>query len=160
MNFLIDLNEGGGAMCRLDVGRQLFSAHRAATTDQLFVGDETGFSEFAVGETTLPFEWHSGQKTYPKPVNFAKGVVDAVGVATLTVYEGENVRATVSVAGRTFTGYGPSEPAGTSSVCIVTHSAPHAVLLIFRLCRDEFSKDRARRQACLQFCKKSAKISE
>lgn len=101
-NFLIDLNEGGGAMCRLDVGRPLFSAHRAATTDQLFVGDETGFSEFAVGETTLPFEWHSGQKTYPKPVNFAAGVIDAVGVATLKVYEGSNVRATVSVAGRTY----------------------------------------------------------
>lgn len=102
MNFLIDLNEGGGAYCRIDAGKPLFSAHRAALTDQLFVGDETGFSEFAGGDSPMSCVWHSGQRTFPKPQNFAAGVIDAVGVATLTIYEGTTERAVVSVAGRTY----------------------------------------------------------
>ena len=129
MSFLIDLNEGGGALCRLDVGKTLYGAHRAATTDQLFVGDETGFSEFANGKNLLEYEWHSGESTFAKPQNFAAGVVDAVGVATLTVYEGTNVRATVSVSNRTYFRIQPGKPGYRWSVKVVGNATVREISL-------------------------------
>lgn len=60
----IDLNEGGGALCRLNVGKALYGANRATTTDQLFVGDATGFSEFATGRDVLELQWNQGS-SYP-----------------------------------------------------------------------------------------------
>ena len=73
----------------------------SGTTDQLFVTTETGFAEFAGSSTSLSCEWHSGDRLFPLPVNFACGVVDAVGAATLEVYADGALRGTVAVSGRT-----------------------------------------------------------
>lgn len=99
--FLLRLDEASGAYCRLDAGLPLYGAAVSGTTDQLFVLTETGFAEFAGSNTGLTLEWHSGERLFPLPVNFACGVVDAVGTATLTVHADGALRATVSVSGRT-----------------------------------------------------------
>lgn len=99
--FLLRLDEAAGAYCRLDVGEPLFSAAVSGTTDQLFVTTEDGFAEFAGSNASLSYEWHSGERLFPAPINFACGVVDAVGTATLTVFADGVLRATVAISGRT-----------------------------------------------------------
>ena len=99
--FLLRLDEAAGAYCRLDVGESLFNAAVSGTTDQLFVTMEDGFAEFAASNTNLSYEWHSSERLFPLPVNFACGVVDAVGAATLEVYADGALRGTVAVSGRT-----------------------------------------------------------
>lgn len=97
--FLISLDEQG-ALTRLDVGQSLYGAAVSGSTDQLMALTGTGFAEFA-GGAALAYEWWSGEKLFPAPVNFAAGVVDAVGTATLYVYAEGVLRHTVSVSGRT-----------------------------------------------------------
>ena len=99
--FLLRLDEAAGAYCRLDVGEPLFNAAVSGTTDQLFVTMEDGFAEFAASNTGLSYEWHSGERLFPAPINFACGVVDAVGTAALTVFADGVLRATVAISGRT-----------------------------------------------------------
>ena len=99
--FLLRLDEAAGAYCRLDVGEPLFNAAVSGTTDQLFVTMEDGFAEFAASNTNLSYEWHSGERLFPAPINFACGVVDAVGTAALTVFADGVLRATVAISGRT-----------------------------------------------------------
>ena len=100
-SFLLRLDEATGAFCRLDAGQPLYSAAVSGTTDQLFVTTATGFAEFAGSSAGLAYEWHSGDRLFPLPINFACGVVDAVGAATLTVFADGVQRATVSISGRT-----------------------------------------------------------
>ena len=98
---MLRLDEAAGAYCRLDVGEPLFNAAVSGTTDQLFVTMEDGFAEFAGSNAGLSYEWHSGERLFPAPINFACGVVDAVGTATLTVFADGVLRATVAISGRT-----------------------------------------------------------
>ena len=99
--FLLQLDEAAGSYCRLDVGQSLYNAAVSGTTDQLFVTTATGFAEFAGSSTNLAYEWLSGERLFPMPVNFACGVVDAVGTGTLQVYGDGVLRGTVAISGRT-----------------------------------------------------------
>lgn len=98
--FLLQLDEAAGSYCRLDVGQPIYNAAVSGTTDQLFVTTATGFAEFAASSTNLAYEWLSGERLFPMPVNFACGVVDAVGTGTLQVYGDGVLRGTVAISGR------------------------------------------------------------
>lgn len=99
--FLLQLDEAAGSYCRLDVGQPIYNAAVSGTTDQLFVTTATGFAEFAGSSSNLAYEWLSGERLFPMPVNFACGVVDAVGTGTLKVYGDGVLRGTVAISGRT-----------------------------------------------------------
>lgn len=99
--FLLQLDEAAGSYCRLDAGQALYNAVVSGTTDQLFVTTATGFAEFAASSTNLAYEWKSGERLFPMPVNFACGVVDAVGTGTLQIYGDGVLRSTISISGRT-----------------------------------------------------------
>jgi hypothetical protein len=116
--FLIRLDEADGMLCRLDVGQSLYGAAVSSTTDQLFALTSTGFAEFAAG-SSLAYEWWSGEKLYPLPVNFAAGVVDAVGTATMTIYADGTLRHTTSISGRTTLRMPAGAPAYRWSVRLV-----------------------------------------
>lgn len=116
--FLIDMNEAGGSMTRISLGRAIYGAAVSGTTDQLFALTDTGFAEFAVGDE-LPLEWWSGEKLLPAPTGFAAGVVDASGAATLEIYADKALRHTVSISGRTSFRLPPGPPALRWSVRIV-----------------------------------------
>ena len=98
--FLLKLDEAAGSYCRLDAGQSLYGAAVSGTTDQLFVTTATGFAEFATGDD-LTYVWQSGDRLFQQPTNFAAGVVDAVGAATLQVFADGALRGTVSISGRT-----------------------------------------------------------
>lgn len=98
--FIINLEEGAGALTRLDLGQSIYGAAVSGMTDQLYALTATGFAEFAAG-TALSYEWWSGEKLFPLPVNFGACVVDAVGTATLYVYADGTLRHTAAVSGRT-----------------------------------------------------------
>ena len=98
--FLLKLDEAAGSYCRLDAGQALYGAAVSGTTDQLFVTTATGFAEFATGDD-LTYVWQSGDRLFPLPTNFAAGVVDAVGAASLQVFADGALRATVAISGRT-----------------------------------------------------------
>mgnify|MGYP001358310525 CR=1 FL=1 len=99
--FLLRLDEAAGAYEKIDVGQPIYGAAVSATTDQLYVTTATGFAEFAGSSTALTYTWQSGDRLFPLPVNFACGVVDAVGTATLEVYADGALRGTASISGRT-----------------------------------------------------------
>ena len=98
--FLLKLDEAAGSYCRLDAGQALYGAAVSGTTDQLFVTTATGFAEFAAGDD-LTYVWKSGDRLFQQPTNFAAGVVDAVGAASLQVFADGALRATVAISGRT-----------------------------------------------------------
>ena len=84
-NFLIDL-EGPGGFCRLDFGRQVYGTGVSGKTDQLFIGDATGFAEFAaIDSAPLEYEWRSKEHLFKSPTTFAAGLVDCVGDVEVTV---------------------------------------------------------------------------
>lgn len=98
--FLIRLDEAAGSFARLDVGQALYGASVSGTTDQLFVTTATGFAEFG-GGTNLTYTWHSGDKLFPLPVNFAAGVIDCTGSVTIQIYADGALRHSQAVTGRT-----------------------------------------------------------
>lgn len=116
--FLINLDAGSGALTRIDVGQPLYGASVSGATDQLFALTATGFAEFT-GGTALTYEWWSGDKLHPSPVNYAAGVVDAVGSATLYVYADGTLRHTAAVSGRTAFRLPAGDPAYRWSVRLV-----------------------------------------
>lgn len=117
--FLLQLDEASGSYCRVDVGQQLYGVAVSGTTDQLFVTTDTGFAEFADGSTNLAAEWHSGDRLFPSPQNFACGVVDASGACTLTIYADGSVRYTTAISNRTSFRIPPGAPAYRWSVRVV-----------------------------------------
>lgn len=119
--FLIDMNEAGGSMTRLNLGRAIYGAAVSGMTDQLYVLTDTGFAEFAAGaDLALALEWWSGERLFPAPTNFSAGVVDASGgSATLEIYSDRSLRHTVSISGRTYFRLPPGPSALRWSVRVV-----------------------------------------
>lgn len=83
-SFLLDLT-GTGGFCRLDFGKPVHGTGVSGKTDQMFVCDATGFSEFAVGTVPMDYVWHSKEHLFPQPMSFAAGLVDCVGDVQVTV---------------------------------------------------------------------------
>lgn len=88
--FLIQL-DGSPSYCRLDLG-DLTMVQQVSASDQLFIGDSTGFAEFAVSTTPEPYVWRSGNFFYPRPENFAAGVIDARGTGVVRIYADDVLR--------------------------------------------------------------------
>lgn len=84
-SFLIDMT-GNTGFCRLDFGEYVYGSGVSGKTDQLFVCDATGFSEFAAGTDPMDYAWWSKEYLFKEPASFAAGLVDCVGDVTLTVY--------------------------------------------------------------------------
>lgn len=84
-SFLIDMT-GDTGFCRLDFGEYVYGSGVSGKTDQLFVCDATGFSEFAAGTDPMDYAWWSKEYLFKEPASFAAGLVDCVGDVTLTVY--------------------------------------------------------------------------
>lgn len=82
--FLIHL-DSPPSYSRLELGAPTMVT-QVSTSDQMFIGDATGFAEFAVSSVPLPYVWRSGEFLYPKPENFSAGVIHAVGVGTARIY--------------------------------------------------------------------------
>lgn len=101
-SFLLRLDETTGQSYEtLDVGQAIYGTAVSESTDQLYVTTATGFAEFAGSSTLLTYTWRSGERLFPMPVNFACGLVDAAGTATLDVYADNVLRSTVAIDGRT-----------------------------------------------------------
>ena len=98
--FLIQL-DGSPSFSRVDFGA-LTMAAQAAASDQLFVGDATGFAEFGVSTVPTRYLWRSRDFLHPKPVNFSAGVVDAIGVGVLRVYADGVLRCETAFNGLTY----------------------------------------------------------
>ncbi len=99
-SFLIQMDESP-SLCRLNVGG-LTMAAQASASDQLYVGDATGFAEFAISTVPVPYLWKSADFLYPRPENFSAGVVDALGVGTARIYADGVLREEVSFNGNTY----------------------------------------------------------
>ena len=98
--FLVQL-DGAVSFSRLDFG-SLTMASQAAASDQLFVGDATGFAEFGVSTVPSRYLWRSRDFLYPRPVNFSAGVVDALGVGVIRVFADGVLRGETSFNGLTY----------------------------------------------------------
>lgn len=108
-DFLLRLDEVQGSFCRLDLDFPLangatvtpYGTSVCAVTDQLFITTNAGMAEFAVGPP-LQYTWASGDRLYPKAINFAAGVVDCVGTVQLEIFADDTLRHTVMCDGRTY----------------------------------------------------------
>jgi hypothetical protein len=85
-DFMLDLEMGGMGFTRLDLGSASYGGFSSSTTDQLFIGDATGFAEFAaIDSAPLEYEWRSKEHLFKSPTTFAAGLVDCVGDVEVTV---------------------------------------------------------------------------
>lgn len=98
--FLIQLG-AAVAYSRLDLGAPTAAVH-AAASDQLFLGDATGFAEFAISTVPAPYVWRSKDFLHARPENFSVGVVDALGVGTVRVFADGVLRSDAPFNGLTY----------------------------------------------------------
>lgn len=99
-DFMMALELGGMGFTRLDLGSALYGGFASSTTDQLFIGDDTGFAEFAAGGPA-PYVWRSREHYLPAPAAFGVVVVDALGQGDLAVFADGELLAEVRVNGFT-----------------------------------------------------------
>ena len=99
-DFMLDLEMGGMGFTRLDLGSALYGGFTSSTTDQLFIGDDTGFSEFAAGDPAS-YVWRSKDHFLRAPEAFSALIVDAVGTAEIAVFADGELIAVVPVSGLT-----------------------------------------------------------
>lgn len=99
-DFMLDLEMGGMGFTRLDLGSALYGGFTSSTTDQLFIGDDTGFSEFAAGDPAS-YVWRSKDHFLRAPEAFSALIVDAVGTAEIAVLADGELIAVVPVSGLT-----------------------------------------------------------
>jgi len=78
----------------------LYGGFTSSTTDQLFIGDDTGFSEFAAGDPAS-YVWRSKDHLLRSPEAFSALIVDAVGTAEVAVLADGELIAVVPVSGLT-----------------------------------------------------------
>ena len=98
--FLIHL-DGSPSYSRLDLG-VLTMVSQASASDQLFVGNATGFAEFAVSSRPGDYVWRSGDFLYPRPENFAAGLIDAIGLGTAKIYADGTLRDEIAFHDQTY----------------------------------------------------------
>ena len=109
-DFLLDLEQGGMGFTRLDLGAAVYGGYTSSVTDQLFMGDETGFAEFAVGDP-LDLSWRSKEHFLPSPVAFSAAIVDALGEGEAAVWADGELLATFPINGMTRAKLPPTLPA-------------------------------------------------
>ncbi len=98
--FLVHL-DGTPSYSRLDLG-SLTMIQQVSASDQLYVGDATGFAEFAVSSAPAIYAWKSGDFLFPRPENFSAGVVDAAGIGVAKIYADGALREEVAFHDQTY----------------------------------------------------------
>lgn len=117
-DFMLDMELGGMGFTRLDLGSALYGGSTSSYTDQLFIGDGTGFSEFAAGDPA-PYVWRSRDHYLPTPTAFGVIVVDAVGQGDAAVFADGELLAEIRVDGFTHAKLPPTAAALRWSVELV-----------------------------------------
>lgn len=117
-DFLLDLELGGMGFTRLDLGSASYGGFSSSTTDQLFIGDDTGFAEFTAGDPA-PYVWRSKDHWLRAPTTFAVLVVDAVGRGEAAVFADGELVVVVPVDGLTRAKLPPVSPALRWSIELV-----------------------------------------
>ena len=117
--FLLNLDDAEGSLCRLLFEYDVTGLGVSNVTDRLYVTTVDGFAEFVGGKGVLDYDWTSGDRLYPQPVNFAAGIVDAVGSATLEVFAEGALRGTVPIENYTAFRLPSGPPAYAWSVRVV-----------------------------------------
>lgn len=108
-DFMLDLEQGGLGFTRLDLGT-LYGGFTSSTTDQLFMGDDTGFAEFAVGDP-VELSWRSKEHLLKTPTAFSVIVIDAVGEGDAAVWADGELLTIVRISGFTRAKLPPTPPA-------------------------------------------------
>lgn len=108
-DFMLDLEQGGLGFTRLDLGT-LYGGFTSSTTDQLFMGDDTGFAEFAVGDP-VELSWRSKEHLLKSPTAFSVIVIDAVGEGDAAVWADGELLASVRISDFTRAKLPPTPPA-------------------------------------------------
>jgi len=109
-DFLLDLEQGGAGFTRIDVGSSLFGGYTSSATDQIFMGDETGFAEFAVGDP-LDLSWRSKDHFLTSPTAFSSLVIDAIGDGEAAVWADGELLSVVRISGMTHAKLPPTKTA-------------------------------------------------
>lgn len=97
--FLVGMEDPLG-FCRLDFGKPIYGSWTSSATDQLFIGDSTGFSEFASGDP-LDMSWKSKDYLMLSQQSFSAILIDATGQGSVTVWADGEFVATIPVNGFT-----------------------------------------------------------
>ncbi len=108
-DFMLDLEQGGLGFTRLDLGT-LYGGFTSSTTDQLFMGDDTGFAEFAVGDP-VELSWRSKEHLLKTPTAFSVIVIDAVGEGDAAVWADGELLTIVRISDFTRAKLPPTPPA-------------------------------------------------
>lgn len=99
-NFLITLDSAKPTLSRLDFGTPVYCAVPGETTDQVYVGNDTGVGVLFAGNN-MQIVWQSGDVKYSRPRTFAAAIIDCEGDFFVTIFADQLIVHALVVVGRT-----------------------------------------------------------